>query len=420
MYPTNFNMMKNIITLLIVFILTTLCTYQNGDDIADEIKNIVLDEKSVQLVEAGNEFGLDLFQNIYAAETKAENILVSPLSVSLALAMTYNGASGETKTAMEKTLKVYGLHPDDINLSYKNLVAALQSLDAKVILEIANAIYYSQEFQVENDFISRNKKYYDAEIQELDFGSPGAVETINAWVADKTHHKIETILDFISPSQVMFLLNAIYFKGIWQSEFDKEKTVERPFNPEKGGTENALFMSKTDTVSYFSNDLFSAVKLPYGMGNYNMQIFLPHQDKVIQNIIDELNRNSWNTWQNSFQDPVQVQLQIPKLKYAYEIKLNDVLSDMGMNIAFGGGADFSGINNAGGLFIDYVKHKTFIEVNEEGTEAAAVTIVAIDRGSSGPVPIRFDADRPFFYAITEADTQAILFMGTINNPNNEG
>ncbi|MEN8117442.1 MAG: serpin family protein [Bacteroidota bacterium] len=407
----------SVILTALIFISVLSC---HQIDIDPGGKTIVLDEKSAQLVEAENEFGLELFQKIYASETKHDNIMVSPLSVSLALAMTYNGANGETQTAMEETLKVYGLTPDDINQSYASLVAALQSLDPKVLLEIANAIYYRDDFQVENDFISTNKKYYDAEVEALDFGSPTALETINGWVADKTHNKIDKILDRISRDHVMFLLNAIYFKGIWRSEFDKKDTQKRPFYFGDSGFTATETMQKTDSMQYTSNDIFSAVRLPYGAGNYNMYVFLPNTDRTIDDIIQNLDTENWTNWMAGFGAVQNVDLQLPRFKYAYEIKLNDVLTEMGMGVAFTGGADFTGINKNGNLFIDYVKHKTFIEVNEEGTEAAAVTIVAVERTSvGGPQNILFYVNRPFMYVITEKDTGAILFIGTVKNPQAE-
>ncbi|WP_346857128.1 serpin family protein [uncultured Draconibacterium sp.] len=411
--------MKSFTTLLFALLLIVL---NSCNTIEDPVvpKTIKLDEKSAQLVEAGNEFGLDLFRRIYAGEMKYDNIMVSPLSVSVALAMTYNGANNETKTAMEQTLKVYGLTPDDINKSYSNLIAALQSLDPKVVLEIANAIFYREGFSVEKDFVTINQEYYDAKVEALDFSSANAVKTINNWVADKTHDKIDKIIDQISGDQVMFLLNAIYFNGIWQNEFDKNDTQDRAFHMENGSTLNVATMQKTDAVPYVANSLFSAVKLPYGAGNYNMYVFLPTEDKSVENIVDELDETNWASWMESFTDTLNIDLKLPKLKYEYELKLNDVLSDMGMDIAFTGAADFTGINKGGNLKIDYVKHKTFIDVNEKGTEAAAVTVVAIELTSVMPSQnIQFDVNRPFFYVITEKDTGAILFMGTVKKPEYE-
>ncbi len=401
-----------------LFILIATILFVGCDLFQDNNENeINLTEKAARLIEAENEFGFELFKNTYASETKFENIMVSPLSVSLALAMTYNGANGETKTAMEKTLKVYGLTPDDINISYRDLVEALKSLDPKVLLEIANAIFYRDDFTVENEFISINKNYYDAEVSALDFNSPDAINTINDWVAEKTHDKIETILERITTDQVMFLLNAIYFKGIWQKEFNSESTENLPFYLENGTAIQTETMQRLDTLPYTSNDLFSAVQLSYGEGNYNMFVFLPEPDRTIQEIVNKLDKDNWETWMNGFQETQSVDIKLPRFKYEYEIKLNDVLTEMGMGIAFTGAADFTGINRNGGLFIGFVKHKTFVEVNEEGTEAAAVTIVSIEFTSGqGSQKIPFYVNKPFVYAITEKDTGAILFIGTVKNP----
>jgi serine protease inhibitor len=176
------------------------------------------------------------------------------------------------------------------------------------------------------------------------------------------------------------------------------------------------FMHRLDTLDYAGNDLFSAIRLPYGKENYNMYVFLPAQEKKLEDIIGQLNKSTWENWMKLFKKTQTVDIMLPKFRFPYEIKLNDVLSDMGMGIAFGSGADFRGINRGGGLNIDYVKHKTFVEVNEEGTEAAAVTVVAIERTSAGPTKTYFHADRPFMFAITEKTTGAIMFMGTVKHP----
>ncbi len=409
--------MKTISTILLSLLLLSIISCKQEEFTPPG--SIVLDEKSVELIEAENEFGLELFQKIYSQEEKYDNIMVSPLSVSLALAMTYNGANGETQTAMEETLKVYGLTSEEINESYATLVTALKSLDPKVVLEIANAIYYREGFSVEDDFISTNRNYYDAEVEALDFGSSQALKTINKWVADKTHDKIDKILDNISGDQVMFLLNAIYFNGIWQTKFDRDDTEDLPFYLENGSTINVPTMQKTESLPYYSNNLFSVVKLAYGAGNYNMFIFLPQENNSVEDLVDELNASSWESWMENFTDSANIDLQLPRLKYGYEIKLNEVLSEMGMGVSFTAAADFTGINKNGGLFIDYVKHKTFIEVNEKGTEAAAVTIVAIRENSAALHNLQFNVNRPFLYAITEKDTGAILFMGTVKNPAKE-
>jgi serine protease inhibitor len=407
--------MKKIIIVFLSFVMLFSACHEEPLE-PGEFKEIVLDEKSAQIVEADNEFGFELFQKIFASETEYENIMVSPFSVSLALAMTYNGAGGETKKAMEETLKLYGLSPEEINTSYQTLVKALKSLDKKVILEIANAIFYRDDFQVENEFISTNKKFYDAEVAALDFGSPNALKTINGWVANKTHDKIDKILDNISRDHVMFLINAIYFKGIWQSEFEKKNTVKKDFYLENGSAVKTDFMQQENSVLYSSNEIFQAVQLPYGQGNYTMYVFLPQAGKSLQDITENLDKASWENWNENFVEK-NVDIELPKFKFEYEITMNDVLTEMGMGIAFSSAADFTGINRGGGLNIDYVKHKSFIEVNEEGTEAAAVTVVAIVETSVGETSkVPFYVDRPFLFAITEKSTGAVLFMGTVKNP----
>lgn len=408
-------MKKSIIVFLSFVMLFSACREETPEP--GKFREIVLDEKSAQIVEAENEFGFELFRKIFASETEYENIMVSPFSVSLALAMTYNGAGGETKKAMEETLKLYGLTPEEINTSYQTLVKALKSLDKKVILEIANAIFYRDDFHVESEFISTNKKYYDAEVSALDFGSPNALTTINDWVANKTHDKIDKILDKITGQQIMFLINAIYFKGIWQSEFDKKNTVKKDFYLENGSTVKTDFMQQENSVLFSSNEIFQAVQLPYGQGNYTMYVFLPQSGKSLQDITENLGKESWKNWDENFVEK-NVDIELPKFKFEYELTMNEVLTDMGMGIAFTRDvADFTGINRGGGLNIDYVKHKSFIEVNEEGTEAAAVTVVAIEFTSvGGTSKVPFYVNRPFLFTITEKSTGAVLFMGTVKNP----
>jgi serine protease inhibitor len=409
--------MKTLLLLILAVILfVSGCNTPNEP--SDAFEDIEISEKTAHLIEAENQFGFELFRHVYNQETEYENIMISPLSISIALAMTYNGAREETKTAMEKTLKVHGLTADDINNSYLSLIDALKSLDPKVLLEIANAIFYRDDFEVETDFVSVNKHYYDASVSPLDFGAEQhALKTINGWVDEKTHGKIESIIDRITPNHVMFLLNAIYFKGIWQKEFNEKGTIKLPFNTGKGETIEVETMQRTDTLPYTSNNLFSAIQLSYGKGNYNMFVILPNMDVSLQQVVEKMDKNNWNEWMENFQQVQNIDIKLPRFNYEYEILLNDVLTEMGMGVAFTPEADFTGINRLGGLLIDYVKHKSFIEVNEEGTEAAAVTVVAIGRTSvGGPEKVQFVVNRPFIYAITEKSTGAVLFIGTVKNP----
>ncbi len=409
--------MKTSITFLILFILAMFCSCQQETNVPDENKIIDLDEKSAQLIEADNAFGFDIFQKI-REESTDENLMISPLSISVALAMAYNGADGETKTEMENAMKLNGLTIEQINASYEMLIDALQSLDKDVVFEIANAIYSHQGFPVKQSFYDINNMYYHAEVNSLDFGNPSTIQTINNWVANKTHDKIEKIIDSLSPDARMVLLNAIYFYGTWTKEFDENGTKMLNFRMADSSYKEVAMMSKEDKVEYSTNPLFSAVKLPYGTGQYNMIVMRPAEGKTSQNLIDELNVENWKDWDKDFELTENVIVTMPRFKYAFELQLNNVLKKMGMLKAFHSNeADFSKISDQF-LYISSVIHKSYIDVNETGTEAAAVTAIVFETTSVGPGPqkIYFTVDKPFVYAITEKDTGAILFIGEVQNP----
>jgi len=382
---------------------------------------INLTQKGKILVEANNLFGIKLFKEVLKAEEPGENVMISPLSVSLALAMTYNGADGDTKVAMEKILELYGLTVDEINENYKTLIDALASVDPKVLMSIANSIWYKQEFDVEQDFINVNQDYFYAEVSPLDFNDPESVTTINNWVANKTNDKITEILDEIPIDAVMYLINAIYFKGIWKYEFEESNTEEKPFYLSDGTTKDVPMMVQEGSFNYFSNDILQAVEMPYGAGNYSMIILLPQYNKTPDDIIDQLNNDNWNSWLSEFYEAEKIQIHLPKFKFEYKNKLNDELINMDMGIAFDPyNADFSKINSLEQLFISRVIHKSFIEVNEEGTEAAAVTMVEISLTSSGgETGIHFYVNQPFIFAIKEKYTNTIIFIGKVMEPEYE-
>jgi len=406
----------SIFPVLILIFATMSC--QKTENGITEIPN--LPEKSAQLINADNAFGLDLFSRVANQAEKNKNTTVSPLSVSLALAMTYNGAQGETKTEMEKAMRLSGLTPEQINNSHKALVEALRSGDSQVVLEIANAIYYHQKFTVLPDFISVNQDFYHAEVNALNFGNTAeALKTINGWVAQKTHNKIPSIIEDIDPQLRMILLNAIYFNGIWKNKFGEKDTHNYPFYFGDGTQKDVATMKLETSLEYASNDLFSAVNLPYGNGQFQMTVLLPNEGKTTKNVISELNADNWQKWMKSFKPGNPIVVNMPRFKFSWNLKLNDVLSQMGMKQAFiSKFADFSGISGAKDLFIGYVIHKTYIDVNENGTEAAAVTAVGTFATSTGePDPRKyFTVNRPFLFAITEKTTGAILFIGEVTNP----
>ena len=412
--------MKTLFTIIAVLALCAFCSCQTEDSNTDENKTINLDEKSAQLIEADNTFGLELFQKI-REESKKENIMISPLSISVAFAMAYNGADKDTKTEMEKAMKLNGLTTEQINNSYKMLIKALQSLDEKVVFELANAIFYADGFTVKPDFLNINKTVYDAEVEKLNFSSQAAVDRINDWVADKTNDKITKIVENLSPLDRMVLLNAIYFNGIWTNKFDEKGTHNLSFTKSNGTTIEVPMMQKEEKLDYTTNSLFSAVKMPYGNGQYNMIVLLPATGKNSQNIIDALSLSNWKSWMTEFETKDPVVVTMPRFKFAFETELKNVLKGMGMIKAFQPNiADFSKIAEED-LYISAAVHKSFIDVNENGTEAAAVTSITFTTTSAGNEPPKtiFYVDKPFVFAITEKDTDAILFIGEVNHPEYE-
>ncbi|MFC1951064.1 serpin family protein [Chloroflexota bacterium] len=405
-------MKKKILSAILVLpvLITSL-----GFDCGGGVRGLTIGEQ--QLVESGNTFGFELLKEVVDQEGD-KNIFISPLSVSMALGMTLNGADGDTYEAMQQTLELAGLTEEQINQSYESLIELLRGLDPDVAFQIANSIWYRQEFAVNQPFLDTCQDYFDAVVEGLDFDDPAAANTINAWVDENTNGKIEEIVEPpIDPLTVMFLINAIYFKGTWKYEFDEGNTQSEPFYLHNDSEVQCQMMQQQATLDYYENDDFQAVDLPYGNGKYSMTVLLPDADKDIDELIAELNDESWNEWTGNLSEE-EVALYLPRFALEYEIKLNDVLKAMGMEVAFSGAADFTKINSSGGLYIEEVKHKTFVEVNEEGTEAAAVTSVEI-RLSSVPDYTEMIVNRPFIFVIRENHSGSILFAGKIINPTAE-
>ena len=377
------------------------------DDVLDPI-----DDPDVSSVASANtRFGFKLLQDLRERDPGG-NIFISPLSISIALTMTYNGAVGETERTMAEVLEIDALDLSTINRSNKALRDSLEDPDPKVEISIANSIWSPQGVVFNPDFLERNRAFFGAEIASLDFSSPQAAGIINEWVNTNTNGKIEKIVDSISPQMLLFLINAIYFKGNWQNEFYKSRTQTGVFHLENGSEKRVQMMRREGEYPYFRGKKFEATSLPYGDGRMSMYIFLPDRNSNLNKFMRNLNEANWEDWLSQFQDR-QHELMLPRFKLKYEVSLNDTLEALGMGVAFGGGADFSGMRP--NLFISEVRHKTFVEVNEEGTEAAAVTGVTMTASVSVPPPT-FRVDRPFFFVIYDADTETILFMGTVTEP----
>lgn len=372
-----------------------------------------LSQSEKELANSSTTFGLKLFSAISATEPADKNICVSPLSVSYALGMALNGAKTSTFSEIAHTLELGDLTLDEINKSYRDLMLRLTQRDPVVEVGIANSIWYRQSAPVLQTFTDVNREFFDALVREIDFQASWAADTINHWVDMKTNGKIDKIIGpSIDPNVLMILLNAVYFKGTWTVEFDTARTEQAQFHLEDGSSA-AVDMMRQDTVmSYFQNELLQAVSLPYGDGAFMMTILLPMFDHTLNDILAELSPANWNAWLGGFADE-EVELWMPRFKFEFEAPLSDVLKALGMPMAFTPAADFSGIVSAGGIQISEVKHKTFIQVDESGTEAAAATSV-IFLESTVIYPMKIN--HPFVFLIHERDSGAILFLGRVANP----
>jgi serine protease inhibitor len=368
-----------------------------------------------KLVAANTRFGMNLFAEVL--KQKQENVVISPSSVAIALSMTYNGATGDTKTAIANVLQVQGLTLEELNRANANLKTVLERGDPKVEVAIANSLWAKQGVKFSPDFIQQNQASYAAEVRTLDFADPSTPKAMNQWVSEKTRGKIPTIVDQMSPEQVMFLINAIYFKGQWTEKFDPKQTQERPFFLTNGSQKQHPLMRQQGKYRYAETEQFQAVSLPYGKGSWSLYVFLPKQKSNLSQFLKALSATNWETWMNQFAARKGM-IQIPRFKLSYDVTLNQALSELGMAIAFDQSkADFSKLSSTR-TNIDQVKHKTFIEVNEEGTEAAAATSVGITATSievENP-PFEMVVNRPFFCAIRDNQSGEILFMGAISNP----
>jgi serpin B len=371
-----------------------------------------------KLIVTGNRFAFDFFREIVRQSDPDSNVFVSPLSADMALGMTYNGARGETQAAMAQTLGLDQLTTQEANESFRSLIDLLRGLDPKVDFRLANSIWYVLGFVARPEFLDVNRQYFDAEVRGLDFASPEAVTTINHWADDNTNGKIPKIIDSIDPNLVMFLINAIYFKGSWVHQFDKSRTRDEPFTLRTGAQENVPTMRHAEAVSLglYQGPGYEVVDLPYGGGAFSMTIVLPAEGRDVDSVVAGLTPEAWDAILDALHasDAIVV---MPKFKLEWGDSLNDVLRVLGMGVAFvPGQADLSGIaGNPGDLFISFVKQNTFVDVNEEGTEAAAVTTVGVGVVSA-PVIREIRVDRPFVFLIRERFSGTILFVGKIMNP----
>jgi serine protease inhibitor len=407
--------MKAIFSLLIIGALALFVSCEK-ETIPRETPKITLTKKSAQIIEADHAFGFELFREI-CRENEEENIMISPMSISYALGMTYNGAEGSTLDAFNQVLHFSSLTKVEVNESYKDLMDQLLNLSEEVEFALANSIWYKEGYPVLEDFIKTNEDYFNAAIREADFSDPTTVDLINGWIEEQTNDKIRDMLDEISVDVVMYLINAIYFNANWKYEFPREDNYQGDFKLENGSTTGVDYMVVEGDFHYTTHKNFTAVELPYSDSSFSMLVMLPQPENSLSALTESLDVDSWDSWfENSRQMGVRIEL--PKFKYEFKDLLNIPLKSLGLGVAFNSySADFSGIVSGGGIYISRVIHQTFIDVQEEGTEAAAATIVEMSKMSAGGGSYAsFRVDRPFLYLIKENSTGAIVFMGKVGRP----
>ena len=378
---------------------------------ADEITELprALSAAEVAVINGSNRFAFDLLAQ---ANRAGDNLFLSPLSASMALGMTMNGAAGETWNQMRDVLGFGSLAEGEINASYESLLELLVGLDPAVETAIGNSVWTRQGFPVHSDFLDTVRESFDAEVAELDFASPSASARINEWVKAATNGRIEDIVPAGIPANVvMYLINAIYFKGSWTFQFDPDDTRTEPFHLDDGSTRTVPLMTLRREFRYQENSRFQAVDIPYGGRAFSMTVLLPRQGVSVDTLAASLDEAEWEEITGGFGD-TDVLLFLPRFRLAYERTLNDDLAALGMVDAFDHRADLSRLSPVGGLWISEVKQKSWVDVNEEGTEAAAATVVTVV-DSAGHV-VR--ADRPFLFFIRERLSGTILFAGKLASP----
>jgi len=365
------------------------------------------------LVSQSNEFGFAWFGMVRSTAPDA-NIFVSPTSAAMALGMTLNGAAGLTLDSMRAALRLDGVPLGDINAGFRSLIDLLGGLDSTSEFAIANSIWAQSGIPWSQPFLDAGRNSFDAEIRSLDLQAPASLGTINDWVSDKTRGKIPTILDQVQSNEIMFLINAIYFKGKWRSAFDPDRTAPGTFTPASGGSQSVPFMNREpDSLRYASTGDVEVVELLYGNGAWAMTIVLPATGRSLSSLVTGLNSARWHEWVQSLHE-MKIGLSLPKLRMEYKRELKDDLSALGMRRAFDPNwADFSNMVQGpigGNLYLTRVTQKTFVDVNEEGTEAAAATSVGVGVTSA---PLTVIVNRPFLFAIRERYSGTILFLGQV-------
>lgn len=371
----------------------------------------------VKVSVAQNKLGFDLLKKIEADDKG--NTFVSPTSLFLALSMVLNGAEGQTKDEIKKALHLDDISVEELNKANASLVSLLTK-HKQIELDIANSLWLNEKYHFLPSYQETMKSYYGAQTKEINVSDSKAAEQINEWVKKATRNKIDRIVEApLDDRLVLLLANAIYFHGDWMYAFDEKETSEGPFTLVDGNQTQVPFMTLQKELNYMENELFQAVSLPYGDGELVMNIVLPKEGQTVETMLEKLTHEQWQTWNTNFY-PMEGMVRLPKFQMEYETNLNETLQQLGMEKAFGESAEFPSIvSEETPIFISEVKQKTYIDVNEKGTEAAAVTSIQM-KMTAAPLdePFVMEVNRPFMITITDQASGIHLFMGTIHHPTN--
>ena len=361
-------------------------------------------------------FAFDFARQVGAREDQANNLFVSPLSLHIALGMILNGANGQTAQEIQKTLKLDTQTLSQANQTYQNLLENLPAVDPNVTLQLANSVWIRNTYPVETSFQDLLKQTFHAQVSAEDFNNPATVGKINGWASQQTNGKIPKVIDQIQSDNVLFLLNALYFKGDWKTQFKPEQTIDAPFTLASGQKTTVRMMRLDTDLRRAFQPNYTVFELPYGSDKFAMTVLLPGPNTTADALLQTLTADDWTQLQKTM-TPGKIDIGLPKFTLNYEIKLNDVLATLGMPTAFTNQADFTKINPGGKLFLSFVKQNTFVAVDEKGTEAAAVTTGGISVTS---LPPTYLGDRPFVFVIHEKTSGTVLFIGKIADPTQTG
>jgi serpin B len=419
--------LKYILTIIVALIVISatvvvvLVQNQPNSDIIDD--DIIPDDEgpipvgNLAFQDAVNSFSFDIFEELF--EEDNNNLFISPYSIFTALAMTYEGAKAETAEEMADVLHVEQDN-ESFHLYMKTLYDVLNIKNIDYNISSANALWVKKNLQLLEEYLNIIREFYGGDATEVDYSNPSeSVAIINQWVENQTNGLIKDLIteDMINPLTALILTNAIYFKGIWKTQFDPENTTNRLFETATGKSVEAETMTLVDTYDrfyYTENDDMQLLELPYTGDNISMMVFLPKSNDIAS-FVNKIDIEMFSTLRASMIER-KVDIYLPKFEVETEYVVKDNLMNLGMIIPFTENADFSLITGAKELFISNVIHKAFIDVNEEGTEAAAATAVMMELTANGGSNIVFDCNHPFLYLIYHKETGTILFMGSITDP----